>query len=434
MIHTMKLLKKWTEFVKNTASWAIGLEPCVGGRDGFKAGALQNALMQTDEEYVAIFNSDFTPTEDFLDETIPYLTENLLLGLVQCRWGYINREYSFLSRTFAIGMDGHFLIEQPGRYASNCFLNFNGSGGVLRKTAIVEAGGWMPDTLAEDLDLSYRMQLKGFKILYLRDLSVLGEIPPTIAAFKRQQARWARGSLQVAKKLLPALIKSRNLTFKQKIEGFIHLTYYFVHPLMLASFILIVVATFLELKTTGLPISEIIIDVHGATITEYVGSFIAGFLKFIMSLSLSWLIFYVCILIGAVASWLLYITTLRNQGLSVKDNLKYLIALGFIGYGISISNSLEVAKALFLRNVGEFKRTPKYAVKKESDEWKNKKYQVPLQKTMLFELAMGVLGVASICFAVITLNYGMVPLLVLFTICYINMVVLTKLHSKKEEL
>jgi len=400
-------------------------------REGFKAGALQNALNQTSEEFVAIFDSDFVPPTDFLDKTIPYFIENPSLGLVQCRWSHINRQYSLLSEAFAIGMDGHFLIEQPGRCASNCFLNFNGSGGVIRRSALIEAGGWAPDTLAEDLDLSYRIQLKGFKIQYMRDVPVPGEIPPTIAAFKRQQARWARGSLQVAKKLLPSLIKSKSLKLKQKIEGFIHLTYYMVHPLIFASFMLTVIAAFLGAKTIGLPVPKIRY-IPRASIFDYIQALIIGFIEFFTTISPVRLVFYAAIVICFMATWIFYAETLRRQGLSIKSHVKQLGALALIGFGISVSNTLEAAKAFFVKNVGEFKRTPKYAVKRESDTWKDKKYQVPLQKAVFVEFGAAALGICAIIFAAYTLNYGLIPILVFYSFSYLNMGMLTTLHSKKE--
>lgn len=391
-------------------------------REGFKAGALQNALNQTDEEFVAIFDSDFVPTEDFLSQTIPYFIETPSLGLVQCRWSHINREYNILSEAFAIGMDGHFMIEQPGRYASNCFLNFNGSCGVIRKSALIEAGGWAQDTLAEDLDLSYRMQLRGFKIQYMRDLPVPGEIPPTVTAFKRQQARWARGSLQVAKKLLPVLIKNKNLKLKQKIEGCIHLTYYLVHPLIFASFMLAVIAAFLGAKTIGLPIPK----------SQSIQGAIVGFLEFLATISPVRLVFYVAILISFMATWIFYAETLRYQRLGIKSHLKQLAVLSFIGFGISINNSLEAAKAFFINNAGEFKRTPKYAVEQESDTWKDKKYQVPLQKVVFLEFAAAALGISAIVFAVCTINYELIPILSFYVFSYLSIGMLTALQSKKE--
>src|SRR5512136_2187819 len=160
-------------------------------RVGFKAGALQAALDNTQEEFIAIFDADFIPPADFLLQTMPYFSQNESVAIVQSRWSSVNKDYNLLTQAISHAIDVHFLIEQPGRFAAGIFQNFNGSGGVLRKKAILEAGGWLADTLAEDLDLSYRMQTLGYRILYLRDLVCPGEIPPTIPNIKQQQSRWA---------------------------------------------------------------------------------------------------------------------------------------------------------------------------------------------------------------------------------------------------
>ena len=174
-----------------------------GNRQGFKAGALQLALEKTEAEFIAVFDADFIPQPDFLVLTIPFFLEDEHLGIIQSRWTHLNQDYNMLTRAISLGIDVHFLIEQSGRYAAGCFQNFNGSGGVLRKKSLCEAGGWQSDTLAEDLDASYRIQLQGYRILYLKELLSPAEVPPTVPSFKKQQARWACGSLRTAKKLLP---------------------------------------------------------------------------------------------------------------------------------------------------------------------------------------------------------------------------------------
>ena len=171
------------------------------------------------------------------------------MGIIQSRWTHTNREYNSLTKAIAIGIDVHFLIEQTGRYASGCFQNFNGSGGVLRKKALLEAGGWQADTLAEDLDVSYRIQLQGYRFLYINDLQSPGEIPPTVPSFKKQQGRWANGSLRTARKVLPTILSNRKLGLKKRVEAFIHLTGYMVHPLMFISFVLTFSATLLSVNS-----------------------------------------------------------------------------------------------------------------------------------------------------------------------------------------
>ena len=179
----------------------------------------------------------------------PILSRMKVWEVIQTRWTHINRNYNLLTRAIAIGIDVHFLIEQAGRYAAGCFQNFNGSGGVLRKRALMEAGGWQSDTLAEDLDASYRIQIQGYRILYLKDLQSPGEVPPTVPSYKKQQGRWACGSLRTAKKLLPTLMPNHNLGFRKRLQAFIHLTGYMVHPLMFTSFVLACLATLLRVDS-----------------------------------------------------------------------------------------------------------------------------------------------------------------------------------------
>ncbi len=393
------------------------------GREGYKAGALQNALNLTKEEFIAIFDADFIPPPDFLDKVIPYFLEDERVGIVQCRWGHINREYNILTRSISIGVDAHFIIEQPGRYASGCLLNFNGSAGVLRRKAVLEAGGWSSDTLAEDLDLSYRIQLKGYKIIYLRDVVCLAEVPPTMPSFKMQQSRWARGSLQVARKLIPAIIHSDILGIKQKIQAFIHLTYYLVHPLMFSSFMLAVLASLMGVDTISLKPPEIEV-IYGKELTEYVSD-VAEFI----GVNYAWIILGSMIVGSAIAAWIYYYVALRRQGISILRNLQGFFLLGFIGYGISLSNTIEAVRA-FLGWGGEFRRTPKYAVKKRGDDWKTRIYHVPLDLKALTEILAGVLGWTAILHAYITNNIGIIPIIAFYTISYILVATLTITQSE----
>ncbi len=217
-------------------------------RGGYKAGALQAALERTRDDFIAVFDADFIPSRDFLLRAVPHFLDNPLLGVVQGRWDHINRDYSPLTRALSIGINVHFLIEQPGRYAADCFLNFNGTCGIIRRKALEDAGGWQADTLAEDLDVSYRMQMAGYRIMYVRDLACQGEVPPSMPSFIRQQARWACGSLRTAKKLLARLWKTPGLALRTRLQGFIHLTYYMVHPLMYLSFLLACIGTILGVR------------------------------------------------------------------------------------------------------------------------------------------------------------------------------------------
>src|SRR5437764_9589235 len=199
-------------------------------RDGFKAGALQEGLCRARGEYVAVFDADFVPGTDFLLRSVHFFTDPRV-GMVQVRWDHLNRESSHLTQAQAIYLDGHFVIEHTARNRSGRFFNVNGTAGVWRRASIEDAGGWQHDTLTEDLDLSYRAQLRGWRFTFLSDLIAPAEVPVEMNAFKSQQHRWAKGSIQTCRKLLPRLLKS-NLPFGVKAEAFFHLTANFNYILM----------------------------------------------------------------------------------------------------------------------------------------------------------------------------------------------------------
>ena len=205
-------------------------------RTGYKAGALSFGMQTARGELIAIFDADFLPPKDFLKRMVPHFADPAV-GCVQARWGHVNRDYSVFTRTQALGVDGHFLVQQAARSKSGLFLNFNGTAGMWRQSCIADAGGWQGDTLTEDLDLSFRAQLRGWRIAYLPELVVPAELPAQISAFKRQQARWAQGSMETALKLLRPLLRSQQ-PWRVKLEGVLHLTGYLVHPLMLAIILL----------------------------------------------------------------------------------------------------------------------------------------------------------------------------------------------------
>jgi cellulose synthase/poly-beta-1,6-N-acetylglucosamine synthase-like glycosyltransferase len=200
-------------------------------REGFKAGALQNGMTTAKGEFIAIFDADFVPPEDWLLRVIHHFAEPQI-GMVQTRWTHLNRNYSFLTEVEAILLDGHFVLEHSGRARSGVFFNFNGTAGMWRRQAIVDAGGWQHDTLTEDTDLSYRSQLAGWKFKYLQDIECPAELPIEMTAFKTQQARWAKGLIQTAKKVLPKVLKSK-APWRVKVEAWYHLTANISYPLMI---------------------------------------------------------------------------------------------------------------------------------------------------------------------------------------------------------
>jgi len=390
-------------------------------RSGFKAGALNAGLEKAKEEFIVVFDSDFMPRRDFLDRAASYITADDRLGVVQFRWSYTNREYNWITKAVSIGMDAHFMIEQPARCAGGLFLNFNGSAGIVRTSALRESGGWQSDTLAEDLDVSYRMQLLHYRIQYVDD-DVPCEIPPTVAGFKRQQARWARGSLQVAKKSLPRLLRDKGVTVRQKLEAYIHLTYYAVHPLMYASFLLAAVAAIFNIDSI-----KVIIPT-----AAQVGGLGQGGAAGFSWVDPVWVIFALSILLCTAAAWIYYIVAMRMQHISVARNWRSLLALGFLGYGISVSNTLEAAKAFLLKGSGVFKRTPKYAVIGREGTWKDKKYQVPLDYTSMVEALSVILAAVAIGRAVAFSNYGIIIILGVYAFAYIFVFSTTISQSGKE--
>ena len=395
-----------------------------GDRVGFKAGALQAALKESDEEFIAVFDADFVPTPDFLTRTVPYLTANPKVGFVQARWGHFNRGYNAVTKALAIGSDAHFFVEQPGRWESSYLMNFNGSAGVLRREAIAKAGGWEADTLAEDLDVSYRMQLAGYRAIYLRDLVVPAELPPTITALKRQQGRWARGSIQTLKKLGPRLFKSKDLSAKQKVEAGIHLSYYAVHPLMVVSFLIASVAALSNTDVIKLGVAYPVTGLGSGQGNS--GNLLLGLLY-----ASPWIAFFVLIIVCTVAVLFYGVEALRDQGMSTVRNIPTLIVLVAIGYGISISNSVSVFSGLFLNSTGSFARTPKYAITKRVDDWKGKKYQIHFERTTLLEGTAVLLGAAAVVWAALDGNLGIVPILMVYLVSYFVVFALTLRHTLK---
>jgi cellulose synthase/poly-beta-1,6-N-acetylglucosamine synthase-like glycosyltransferase len=394
-------------------------------RVGFKAGALQEALEKTSEPFIAVFDADFAPPSNFLTETVQHMIADEKLGLIQCRWSYLNRQYNFLTKAIAIGTSAHFLIEQPGRYTAQCFLNFNGSGGLIRSLALQEAGGWESDTLAEDLDASYRMQLKGYQIRYLRDLLAPCEVPPTITSFKRQQGRWACGSLRTAKKILPQLLRDNTLNQKQKIQAFLHLTYYIIHPLIFTSFLLALSAGILAIDTLGL-----IIPVN-LQLGPDIGVLISQIVQLGLQIVKHQPLLFVAVMMITMcwaAVWILYLLTLKLEGLSIIQHLPSLFILGLIGFGISISNTLQSAKGLLSNKTWSFERTPKYALKQRVGEWRNKSYQVHLNITFYFELVSIIFSLVTIFEALRNSNIGIVVILVIYVASYGFVTILTFFH------
>ena len=348
-------------------------------RSGFKAGALKEGLNTAKGELIAVFDADFIPNRDFLKESVPYFI-NPQIGMLQIRWGHINSDYSLLTRAQSIGIDGHFGIEQASRAWSGFFMNFNGTAGVWRKITIQEAGGWQADTLTEDLDLSYRAQLKGWRLMFAPQVVCPAEIPVTINAFKSQQHRWAKGSIQTAKKNLGKLFKS-DLPWLIKIQAFLHLTHYMVHPMML-----LVVLTSIPMLYTH----------------WYFDSPAYPIMIFTL----------LCLATFGPSS--LYLFSQRILYRNWKSRIKYLPFLMCLGTGIAVNNTKAILEALFDIKSG-FIRTPKYGIQNKGESWRSKRYVIPLTSISVLELFLGLYSLTGLLMFLFFSKYLISPFLFIYT-------------------
>src|ERR1039457_6982437 len=350
-------------------------------REGFKAGALTEGLKTAKGEFVAIFDADFTPPEDFLLRTIHHFTDPKI-GMVQTRWTHINRNYSFLTQVEAILLDGHFVLEHSGRARSGVFFNFNGTAGVWRRQAIDEAGGWQHDTLTEDTDLSYRAQLKGWKFIYLQDVECPAELPVEMTAFKTQQARWAKGLIQTGKKILPQVFAS-DVSRHVKIEAVYHLTANLSYPLMIVLSVLLMPAMVIRFYQGWFQMLYIDVPLFMAS-TFSISSF--------------------------------YLVSQRELfPRSWPRALLYLPFLMALGIGLTVTNTKAVIEALIGKE-SAFARTPKYSVISKQDKVGAKKYRKRLGWVPWLELVIGTYFALTVYYAVENENYITGPFLLLFVV------------------
>lgn len=344
-------------------------------RTGFKAGALKQGLEQARGEFIAIFDADFVPHPDFLKRTIPYFQDEKL-GFVQTRWDHLNREYSLLTAAQALALDGHFAVEQTARNRSGLLMNFNGTAGLWRRACIESSGHWQGDTISEDFDLSYRAQLAGWDCLFLPDVAAPAEIPPQLAAFKRQQFRWAKGSIQCLKKLGWRVVRSP-LPVWVKLQALIHLSSYLVHPLM----VILAVVTPLLMIAGGTD------QIHFPLI-------------YLSLVSLGPPLLY------AVAQGWLHPTRWGRH-------YRAMALLILLGSGIALSNTRAVAEALL--GVGNvFRRTPKFKVLARGDRWQQSSYRLPLEGLVLGELALALFSLLGAGIAFTNGNQFAVPFILLY--------------------
>ena len=348
-------------------------------RSGFKAGALAAGLAAAKGDLLAVFDADFVPQPSFLRETVPHLAADPTLGMVQARWSHINRDYSLLTRIQAILLDGHFLIEHTARHRGGSFFNFNGTAGVWRRQAIEDAGGWEHDTVTEDLDLSYRSQLAGWSFLYLPDVTAPAELPVDINAFKGQQRRWAKGSVQTGRKLLGRLLTAK-VPWGVKFEAFVHLTNNLAYPLMALLSLLVFPAMLLRRGSSW-----------ATVLTVDLPLFLAA--------TCSVLVFYVASQIAQGEGWL--------------RRLRDLPALMGLGIGLSLTTAPAVLSGLFSKG-GTFVRTPKYAIARRGQGWHGKRYRAGGGSFLLVEGLFALYFTGSAAYAVKAGMWPSLPFLLLF--------------------
>jgi cellulose synthase/poly-beta-1,6-N-acetylglucosamine synthase-like glycosyltransferase len=352
-------------------------------REGFKAGALHEGLKTATGELVAIFDADFVPAEDWLMKVVHHFTDPKV-GMVQTRWTHLNRDYSFLTNVEAILLDGHFVLEHGGRSRSHVFFNFNGTAGMWRRQAIDDAGGWEHDTLTEDTDLSYRAQLKGWEFKYLQDVECPAELPIEMTAFKVQQARWAKGLIQCAKKDLPKVWKS-NAPLRVKIEAFYHLTANISYPLMIVLSVLLLPAMITRFYQGWFQMLYIDLPLFMAS-TFSISSFYLVSQKELFP-----------------RKW--------------PRTFLYLPFLMALGIGLTLTNTRAVLEALFGYQTS-FKRTPKYRVEKKGEKAQAQKYRRRLGLVPWIEMLVGCYFALTVWYAIVNQNYITIPFLVLFVFGY----------------
>lgn len=356
-------------------------------RTGFKAGALAAGLDVAKGSLVAVFDADFVPPEDYLLNTVPFLMADERLALVQARWGHLNQGRSLLTRAQSIGIDGHFMVEQAARNWNGLYMNFNGTAGIWRSAAIADGGGWQWDTLTEDMDLSYRVQFSGWRTLFLPDLVVPAEIPEDVCAFKSQQFRWAKGSIQTAVKLLPRLVRQPVPLFK-KTQAFFHMTHYLVHPMMLAMAVL------------ALPV--LLVFNMGA------GPLVFGVVACALVLSMT-------------APSALYLVSQRAAYPDWRRRVLFMPILVIVGVGIALSNTRAVVEAL-AGHESPFIRTPKRG------DREIKRYRTPLPGLAFAEILLGCYCIYSLHVYIHAGKYLIGPFLAVYAAGFLFVGFLTLAH------
>ena len=366
-------------------------------RSGYKAGALKAGMKHTKGEFVAIFDADFIPPAWFLKRALGHFFTDKRIGLVQCKWGHVNENYSTLTAAQAVSLDLHFLVEQKAKSLTHLYMNFNGTAGIWRTSCINDAGGWHTTTLVEDLDLSYRAQMKGWKCLFLEGVEVDAELPVQMNAAKRQQFRWAKGSIQVALKLLSDVMLHRKVPIDTKAQAFIQLTRHIVNPLFLTQFLIfpMLLAMNYELHNVGVAplISVLMYTMMGP----------GGYL---LVISQTW----------------------NGDAKKLREKTKQFFFLMFFSSGISVNNTVAVFDAVFGKK-NEFLRTPKFGIVNKGDDWRHKEYVLPFTKTTLLEVFFAIYGCMAVFIALSSGNAVYAPMMAIPTVGFIYVAYLSIVHS-----
>jgi len=379
---TVEIARKKTEELQARGFDATYLHRT--NRHGFKAGALEAGLKHAKGDYVLVFDADFVPTKNIVHDLIHFFT-NPRVGMVQARWGHLNRDYSLLTRVQSMMLDGHFVIEHIARNRSGRFFNFNGTAGIWRRSAIIDAGGWQHDTLTEDMDLSFRAQLRGWEFVYVPTAIAPAEIPCEMNSFKGQQFRWAKGSAQTARKLIREVLRA-DIPLKVKIECLFHLTNNFAY-LFLVLLALLQLPNMLMRQKMQRP-ELLLLDVP--------------------------LFFSTCLSII-----LFYLTTHRALYGNLFDAVKRLPLMMALSIGLSINNARAVLEGLFGVQ-SEFVRTPKHGIKQREEHWISKRYKAAAGNLSTYvELLFGLYFVVTIGMAIITGSWMNIPFLLVFMVGFL---------------
>ncbi|TAK57638.1 MAG: glycosyltransferase, partial [Bacteroidetes bacterium] len=363
-------------------------------RSGFKAGALKEGLKTVKGEFVAVFDADFVPNPDFLMRTVPYFLMDEKIGMVQTRWEHINSDYSLLTRAQAMALDAHFVIEQNIRNKAGFFINFNGTGGIWRKSCIEDAGNWHADTLTEDLDLSYRAQLKGWKFRFLNDVTSPAELPSEINALKTQQFRWTKGAVETARKILPLVWKS-NIPFNRKMGATLHLTNNIVFPFILLTGVLNVPLIFIKHQGGY--------EMYFGIMAVFVFAFLGSFLFYLYSQK------------DVYHDW------------QKRMLLFPLFMAGSMGF--AVNNTKAVFEGI-IKKKSEFVRTPKYKIVDKKDNWTDKHYvPIKLSFTVYIEALLALYCLTGVGFSIYFLEIAAVPFQLLYTMGFGFVALLSMKHA-----